>query len=374
MKILQSLPKGDNLQHDAPLLNIIKIAKPAFILISSLTVFIGVYSHLSGYIEGISLWFTIPIYLIVYFLVSLFPDVLNSIAAGYIARSFIKGLYTDRLTKILMVFCLVLVFPLTKYSFNMSTTTAGAAIEAGSEEQPEANTDKIDNAYNLEITRITKEYETEKENTNSQFDAELLAATVGINAKIKAQEQNIETLENNRKDDNTNWTDTKQIKARAEIARLTVEKSNIELPIILGRKDALRALKVSKETKESTAESLRTGDRGRVITEATTKGESIKKVTAILKKQFSGLAGYSVFVVLLLTGVEQVLHHRNEIEFEFRFTLWDAGVNPIAETIGLPFTIVGRKIINGVRKQYGRLEDMAEAVIYEVEHNTQAKN
>ena len=374
MKILQSLPKGDNLQHDAPLLNIIKIAKPAFILISSLTVFIGVYSHLSGYIEGVSLWFTIPIYLIVYFLVSLFPDVLNSIAAGYIARSFIKGLYTDRLTKILMVFCLVLVFPLTKYSFNMSTTTAGAAIEAGSEEQPEANTDKIDNAYNLEITRITKEYETEKENTNSQFDAELLAATVGINAKIKAQEQNIETLENNRKDDNTNWTDTRQIKARAEIARLTVEKSNIELPIIQARKDALQALKVSKETKEAAAETLRTGDRGRVITQATTKGESIKKVTAILKKQFSGLAGYSVFVVLLLTGVEQILHHRNEIEFEFRFTLWDAGVNPFAETIGLPFTIIGRKIINGVRKQYGKLEDMAEAVIYEVEHNTQAKN
>lgn len=374
MKILKSLPTGENLQHDAPLLNIIRVAKPAFILISSLTVFIGVYSHLSGYVEGVSLWFTIPIYLIAYFLVSLFPDVLNSIAAGYIVRSFIKGLFRDKLTIVLMLFCVVLVWPLTKYSFKMSTTTAGAAIEAGSEEAPEADTDKIDNAYNLEIARITKEYETEKANIITQYTDELTASTVGINAKIKAQEQNIETLEKNRKSTNTNWTDTKQIKARAKISSLTVEKSNIELPIIQARKDALQALKVTKETKEATAETLRTGDRKREITEATTKGESIKTVTAILKKQFSKLAGYSVFVVLLLTGVEQVLHHRNEIEFEFKYTLWDAGVNPIAETIGLPFTILGRKIINGVRKQYAKLEDMAEAVIYEVEHNTQAKN
>lgn len=374
MKILQSLPKGENLQHDAPLLNIIKIAKPAFILISSLTVFIGVYSHLSGYIEGVSLWFAIPIYLIAYLLVSLFPDVLNSIAAGYIARSFIKGLYTDKLTKVLIVFCLVLVWPLTKYSFNMSTTTAGAAIEAGAEEKPKANTDKIDNSFNLEIDRITKEYETEKQNINAQYDAELIAATIGINAEIKAQEQTIETLEKNRKPTNTNWTDTKQIKARAKISSLTVEKSNIELPLIQAKKEALQALKTTKEAKEVKAEALRTGDRKREITEADEKGNNIKAVTLILKKQFSGLAGYSVFVVLLLTGVEQILHHRNQIEFEFRFTLWDAGVNPFTETIALPFTILGRKIINGVRKQYGKLEDMAEAVIYEVEHNSQAKN
>lgn len=374
MKILRSLPKGENLQHDAPLLNIIRVAKPTFILISSFTVFIGVYTHLSGYIEGLSLWFAIPVYLIAYLLISLFPDILNSIAAGYIARSFIKGLYKDRLTQILIVFCLVLVFPLTKYSFKMSTTTAGAAIEAAAEEQPKAETEKIDNAYNQEITRIEKDYEAEKQSINSQFDAELSAATLGIIAKIETEQQRIETLEKKRKPTNTNWTDTRQNKARSKIARLTVERSEIELSIVQARKKALRALKEAKEVKESEAQALRMGDRKREITEAETKGTEIKTVTGILKKQFSGLAGYAVFVVLLLTGVEQVLHHRNEIEFEFRFTLWDAGVNPITETIGLPFVIFGRKIINGVRKQYSRLEEMAEAVIYEVEHNAQRKN
>lgn len=370
MKILSSLPKGSNLQHDGPLLQVVKYAKPAFILISSFTVFLGVYSHLSTWMEEVSLWLAFPIYLFAYALVSLAPDVLNSVAAGYVARSLIKGLYEDKLTKFLMAFCFILVGPLTWYSYNMSTVTAGAAVENGSKETPKANTADIDSSYQLEIARITKEYEAEKISLENQFNRQLEAATLGIVADIQANEKAIEGLENNRKDSNTQWTDQRQNKLRSKIATLQTEKATIELPILQEQKEALAAIKTAKEEKEREAKSLRTDDRKREINLTDDESSKLEKVTASLKAQFSGLAGYSVFIVLLLTAVQQILNHRNNIEYEFRFGLWDAGVNPVAEVIGLPFTMAGRKIINGVRNKYGELSPMQKAVITEVEYNS----
>lgn len=370
MKILSSLPKGSNLQHDGPLLQVVNYAKPAFILISSFTVFLGVYSHLSSWMEDVSYWFAIPAYFFAYALVSLAPDVLNSVAAGYVARSLIKGLYEDTLTKFLMAFCFTLVGPLTWYSYNMSTVTAGAAVENGSKEAPKANTADIDSTYQLEIARITKEYETEKISLENQFNKQLAAATLGIVSTIAANEKAIEGLENRRKDSNTQWTDRQQDKLRSKIATLQTDKAAIELPILQEQKEALAAIKTAKEEKEGEAKSLRTDDRKREIKLTDDESSKLDKVTASLKAQFSGLAGYSVFIVLLLTAVQQILNHRNHIEYEFRFGLWDAGVNPVAEVVGLPFTMAGRTIINGVRNRYGQLAPMQKAVITEVEYNS----
>ena len=371
MKILTGLPKGNNLQHDGPLLRVVKFAKPAFIIISSFTVFLGVYSHLSNWTSSISPWFSIPVYLLAYGLLSLAPDVLNSVAIGYVARSFIKEFHGDKLTRFLMSFCLILIVPLTWYSYKMSTVTAGAAIENASEEAPEANTGTIDSTYQLEVARITREYETEKAGIEEQFAAQLAAATLGIASSIEAHEKNIETLEHNRKDSNTQWTDKRQNRLRTKIAKLQARKAAIELPLLQEKKEALAALRMSKEEKEAAAKTLQTGDREREIKTTSKKGLKIEAVTETLKAQFSGLAGYSVFIVLLLTVVQQILHHRNEIEFEFRFGLWDAGVNPLVEVVGLPLTMIGRKIINGVRKKYAELDPMESAIVPEIEYNSE---
>ena len=369
MKILKTIPTGDNLPHDGQLLRIVRLALPAFIIISSITDFGGVSSYLSDYLIG-SHWFTTySLYGAGYVFFSLAPDVLNAVAMGYIARSIIKGHIRDRLCMFLVFFCFALVIPLTRYSYKMSKVSASALVEDAAPVVEAPDLAPVDDLYQAEISRISADYDQEKQSIDKQYQTKLEAVRAPYIARIEAKQQLVERYERNRKPSNTEWTDKKIVEVREQIAKIESDKAKADIPLLTQKLAVLSDLKAQRDQLTSEARKIRLDDRAAVKNDNQDKRSKVEEITTVIDRQFSGIAGYAVFVVLLLTIVLEVLEYRNGIKHQFVFTLFDAGINPITEVLGYPLTAIGRSIINTTRRKYDQLEEMSDAVTTKVKFN-----
>lgn len=374
MKIFKTLPKGENLSHDGALIRVVRLALPAFIIISSITVFGGVKSYLTQYLID-SYWYASWSLLGVgYVFFSLAPDLLNAVACAYVARSFIKGHHKERLCAFLVAFCICLIIPLTRYSFKMSKVSASALVEDAAPKIEKPNVAPIDDLYQDEINRITAEYEQEKTSIEGNYQMKLEAVRKPFLAQIEAKEKQIERYERNRNEGNTQWTDKKIVQVREAIAQIEGDRIKAELPLMDKKLSLASSLKSNKDDRINEARTIRLEDRQFAKDDNQKERSKIEETTTIIDNQFSGLAGYAVFIVLMLTIVLEVLEHRNEIENDFVFTLWDGGLSPLVEVVGYPFTARGRKWINKVRRKYAELPEMEEPVLTKIKHHIPSRD
>lgn len=338
MRLIYSLPKqGDQLSHDSPLLKIIRLAVPAFILISAVTVFLGVRAHISDYLAYYPAWVQYPALSVGFALFSLAPDLLNSILVAYVARTILKRKF-DHLSIILVVFCAVLSVGLTIYSFQMSKFSA---VEAANEASGEAKTidlSLIDQKRDAALQRIQDDYNSEKQTIESNYAA-----------LIETENQAIAAREKQRTDANTLWIDKQQSRHRKEIAKL-LEK----------QKSDLEALRSRKQAKEDETGAQHQKDRAKTESDNTAKEAKHNNFAAIFADKLSWLAGNAVFVVLILTCIREILYNRNGVEIKPVFGQFDFQPSPVLETLSYPFTFAGRHIINKVRKAYAALPSLEE--------------
>ena len=89
-----------------------------------------------------------------------------------------------------------------------------------------------------------------------------------------------------------------------------------------------------------------------VIADATKKNSELSEVTETLVKQLSGIAGMSVFILLALAIVREILRARNDIKPVPVWSEFDQGGNPISEVLMFIPTKIGRSILRGARKGY----------------------
>lgn len=336
MKLLHSLPKmSELLSHDAPLLKIIRIAVPAFIFISAITVFWGVKAHISGYLSYYPAWVQYPAFSLGFLLFSLAPDALNAILVAYVARTILKRKF-DHLSMILIVFCAGLSGGLTFYSYQMSKFSA---VEAANEASGEAETidlTPIDAKHDAALQRIQDDYNAEKQTIEGNYAA-----------LIETENQAIASWEKKRNDGNTQWIDRQQDKRRKIIATL-LEKQKSDLEALRNRKQAI----------EDKANAQHEKDRTKAESDNKAKETKHESFAAIFADKLSWLSGNAVFVVLILTCIREILYNRNGVEIKPIFGQFDFQPSSILETLALPFTAVGRHIINRVRAAYEALPEL----------------
>lgn len=336
MRLIYSLPKlGDTLSHDSPLLKIIRLAVPAFILISAVTVFWGVKAHISQYLSYYPTWIQYPSFTIGFLLFSLAPDVLNSVLIAYVARTILKRKF-DHLSIILMVFCTLLSIGLTFYSYQMSKFSAIEAANEASGEAEIVDLAPIDQKLEKDLQRITDDYNSEKQTIESNYAA-----------LIETENQAIASWEKKRNDGNTHWIDRQQDRRRKAIATL-LEK----------QKSDLEALRSRKQAKEDKASEQHQKDRTKAESDNTAKENQHNDFAAIFADKLSWLSGNAVFVVLILTCIREILYNRNGVEIKPIFGQFDFQPSPILESLALPFVAVGRHIINRVRSAYEALPEL----------------
>lgn len=360
MKINYNLPElSDIFKHDAPLYQIIKIAVPVFILISSLTVFSGVKLHISDYLQNYSTWITTPAFGFAYFLLSLAPDVLNSILVAYLIRSLLNK-NKQRTDIILNSFALLLVIFLTRYSYNMSHFSAGSVSQEIGQEIEQIDLSEINGSYKEEKAEIQKIYKDDLSTIESNHKAALEALNAETEASIKPLRNKIQKLEKNRTIKNTQWTDREigkldvaindHLAAQAtEVTKFLKEKEQKTADLKQTRDSDLTKLNTDKETDRDLSKSLKEKSN-----------EQAAQANGFLKSELEKIAGFAIFIVLVLVSLKEIIHFRNDIKPQPIIAKLDFQFDWINEVLSFPGEAIKRYSVNAIRKKYAELPPLHE--------------
>lgn len=355
MKIRLNLPTlGEVFSHDAPLYKIIKVALPAFILVSSLTVFAGVRSHISEYLAQYSGWITLPGYMFSYVLFSLSPDVLNAVLVAYFVRSMLKQKFgpTDI---VLNLFALGLIIFLTNYSYNMSQFSAGSVSNEMGKELEE-----------IDLSQINASYQTEKREISAAFNADKIEAEDHYKDQVKLLDQRyavlinplrekIKALEKNRTVNNTLWTDKKILEQETAINELEKQKLAEANNFLKEKNDKIKDLKQSRDIQIIALNSDKKTDRNNAQSLKEKTNQEKDQANAFLKKEFEKIAGVAIFIVLVLASLKEIIHFRNEIDPQPILCELDFQFDWIQETLSFPFVWIQRHLVNKIRQAYKNL-------------------
>lgn len=361
MKIVNSLPKASELfNHDSPVIRIVKLCLPAFVLVSSLTVFLGVKAHLADYLGETNWLLANGLYSIAYLLFSLAPDVLNVVLIAYLTRSFLKGHYQDRLGIVLLLTAALMVITLTRYSFLMSQTAAKSMVKAAAPMANVKSVAPIDSLYQSELNQ----HKTDKQNARAAIEQRyqeiITASTAPFLAQLTPLQKQAEQWEAKRNVNNTFYVDLKLKQLSEQIKPLEQERLTLEKRLVLQKNEELSLLNESFTRKTKALEDRRATDRTTIQALNKTERTSIQSITTIFTKQLSGIAGYAVFIVLLLAIIREILYYRNGIDLQPIISPFDFQTKPLQEALLLPFTLIGRHWINWIRNQYQRLPLLQE--------------
>lgn len=363
MKIQFNVPQVTKLlRNDAPIIRIVKLAIPAFILLSSITVFYGVKFHLSDYLEGLSSFIRVLSYSLSYILFSLAPDVLNVTVVAYMVRSFLKGHYNDVSSKILLVCCLILSLGLTKYSYKMSKTSATSAAYEMSNDVKQIDLVAIDTFQSAKVNAIRLAYEADKQTIQKSVDQSLLNNETYYSQLIEAKKEEIVYWEKRRKPKNTLYVDTKIKRVKKEVVGLEAKKLKTEKSILSSRNSKLEDLLANRKKLEDELFLFYKDDRS--AAKEINEGERIKSKSLLIafESEISWIAGKAVFIILILSMIKEILYHRNEIEITPIMEPFDFSTNALREILMLPFIAASRYAINKTRKIYSNLPNLEKPV------------
>lgn len=362
MKINLNLPTlGNIFSHDAPLYQIIKFSVPVFILISSLTVFGGVRSHISDYLQSYSWLVTVPGYGFAYTIFSLAPDVLNSILAAYIVRSLLNK-YKQGTDIILNVFALILVVFLTRYSYNMSQFSAGAVSSEIGQETEVIDLSEINDSYSTEKKEINDSYKTDKQDAENQYNENLGVLNQKYENLSNPLREKIQKFEKNRTDDNTKWTDREIRKVQNQIT--STEKLQIEeqQKLLKEKQDKIAGFQATRDQSLAILENNKKTDRNTTQSLKEKKNAEIDQANGFLQSELEKIAGYAIFVVLVLVSLKEIIHFRNNVEPKPILSQLDFQYNWIQEVIGFPYEYLRRHAVNYFREQYDKLPQLKDGI------------
>ena len=362
IKIFKSPPNmSDTLNHDAPVLRIMQLGLWCFIIISSITVFFGVHSYVSDYLNQ-QPWIMRKLgYVGAYLVLSIIPDLLCSIFFAHVVRSLLKRKYKDVLSIILNVALILIVLFLGRYSWRMSRSAATSAAYDMVPQVELKDVTKLDSLANGERQLLRKQYEDDVTAINQRYNTRLEAALSPLRQKALPYRKQIESLEASRSRNNTNWIDKQLTAINKQLLPITEEISAVTASNERRRSGELSQLK-RKYQDDIAFLNNRLYENRESIQQRNGKIEQrVESLAAAFSGEFRKIAGWSIVIVLLLTALLEILYHRNGIERNPVFTQWNFRLSGLFEVMYLPFSIVGRHTLNTVRRQYAKLPALEPA-------------
>jgi hypothetical protein len=293
-------------------------------------------------------------------LFSLAPDALNVVLLAYFARTFLKGYYRDRLGMILLVCAGLMVIFLTRYSYRMSQTAARSLVQAVAPEIEQAAVAPIDSLQRISVEKLGADYEKDRRELEEHFAQLLKASTEPLSAQLTPLQTQMQRLEESRSPNNTFYIDLQQRKLRKQIQPLEQQLLNTRKTLVEQQEKRLNALRAKYDQDRKQIQTQYQSERSEVQSERKEKKQSVYGMTQVFSRQLSWIAGYAVFIVLVLTTIREILYHRNGIDLQPIISPFDFQTKPLRETLVLPFVAAGRHLINLVRQQYQRLPALAD--------------
>lgn len=354
MKIRLTLPKKDSpyLGHDSPLIRAIGFGILSFLLLSSLTVFIGVRSHVTTYLDDLPDYLAWVGYGIGYLIFSLAPDSLNVICIAFVARSILKGFWRDIRSLVLILVCLATSYFLTDYSYHMSQVSAEALARSITPEEEAPDIVKMDSSLQRVVSGISADFDKEYQRISAEYDTLIARSQQQFEAQKAPYRRKIASYQRSRQPTNTQWIDKQIDRQKSRIESIEAERIAEATRLTDEKRQALAELRERRTLKEDRAQVAADTAKAIVITGTNKKNTNIASITDTLVIQLSGIAGKAVFILLALAIVREILRNRNGIEPVPVFSEFDFGGNPVWETLLYLPTKFGRFILRNVRQGY----------------------
>ncbi len=361
---LSKLKDSKTFKHDAPLISGVQIGMIVFLVISSLTVFSGVCSHLTEHLENSFFLGRFGAYIAMYVFASFAPDYINTILCAYLVSALLRKDFSKE-SKILLVFCSILIIGLTRYSYSMSQNSAvviGDDIEESNTTDNTVAVASIDHSLSQKIAGIEATYSSNYEIINTPFEKTITNIETTYNNQVLVIQSQIEAITKNETKDNYLYA-AKQKKPLADkIQKLESEKLLALNPVLSDQQAAIRQLTDKKDQQVKDASAFHKSDRTRNTSKTDKKNSQVEKTSSTFTALFSKLSGYSVFVLLILTAIRGILFHRNEIEPKPILSNFDFSSSWLAEVFAFPFVWVRNHSVNKVRGWYEQLPELKQPI------------
>ena len=357
MKIRKSLPKlGEQFNFDAPIYSILKPTKTAFLLLSAFTVFLGVRSQIADYLPDSAILAAL-ILAFAFGVFSFAPDLLNSKLTAFITALILEKRFKP-LDIALLIFSLALITALSLYSFKMSRNSADAAHNRYKLKPELIDTKSISAGLDNRLARIDQNYKTDQAEIKQRYATTTATINAKYQNKIEPYRAEIKRLEQLRTPQNTNYITKKQAEQREQI-RGEQSKQAAEIQTAQAAEQSeLNAIKVKRDKTEQ--EHAARTDQALTAAEQANAKETAKadKLNSITNTLFTSFAGYAIFIVIVLTILQKVIEHRNEINPVAEISQTDFQFNVLADLVQFPARILGRYTINFVYGLYNALPDL----------------
>lgn len=354
MKLRLTLPDKESkyLGHDSPLIKAVGVGILAFLILSSTTVFLGVKSHISSYLGGLPVFISYPAYGIGYLVFSLAPDALNVVCIAFVARSILLGFYSDARSIVLIAVCLATSFYLTRYSYQMSQVSATSLARSITPDEQAPDVVKFDSTLQTVVAGIGADFDKQYDRLAAEFDKKIESSNLAFEAKKAPYLRQIDYYNKVRTNENTQWIDRQINRQQRAIEPIEADRAKSQADLMDERQKALDELRARRVDQEDRAAMVADTSKAIVIADATKKNSELSEVTETLVKQLSGIAGMSVFILLALSIVREILRARNGIQPIPVWNEFDQGGNPVGEVLMYIPTLLGRSILRKARTGY----------------------
>ncbi len=364
---LSKLKESKTFKYDAKLINGVQIGLVVFILLSSITIYSGLQSHLHDLlIHSFILWRWL-VNLAAYIFGSLCIDLVNAICLAFVVGSILRQEFKGD-SIFLMLICIAVTGGLTYYSFNMSQNSAlvvGNDIRESNQRDDTPELRSLDNQYASTLSNIESTYGNNYQKIISPFEYQVSNIEKSYANQIQVLKNEIAVIDANSSRDNYLYALKQKKPLTAEIQRLETEKGKAIAPILSKQQKALEELLAQKNRSIQEAESRNKSDRNKLRDETTKHNTIVTSSSNVFSDLFSKLAGFSVFIMLCLVAIREVLFHRNNIEPEPILSNFDFSPGWLIEVLGYPVAWVRSHSVAIVREKYKSLPDPEKPPVHD---------
>ena len=362
---LSKLKESTTFKHDAQLITGVQIGIIVFLLLSSITVFSGIKTHLSDYLFTASFLWRSMVYVSSYLVGSLGIDVVNTVCLAFVVSAILRKDF-ERESIILIVFCSLLSIGLTSYSFLMSQNSAlviGDDIKTEKQKDDTNELTRIDTTLNNKIALIESNYQANYDRSIVPFKIRIDNISSTYNNQIEILKNEIAVIDANSTKENYLYAAKQKKPITAKIQDLEAAKLVSLSPVLSEQQKTIEDLTAQKSTLIKDAQEAYRTDRSRTKSKTDNYNDQVKASSTVFSNLFSKLSGYAVFALLLLTSIREVLYFRNDIEPEPILSNFDFAPSWIMEVLSYPFIWIRRHSVNKVRTWYAELPNLERPVI-----------
>jgi len=362
---LSNLEKSTTFKHDAQLIKGVQIGIIVFLILSSITVFGGLKSHLNDYLFDTFFFWKWLVLGCSYLFGALGIDLVNTVCLAYVVSAILRKDF-ERESIILVAFCLVLSLGLTHYSFTMSQNSA---IAIGNDLKEEKQTDdtadltRIDTTLSNQLSTIEANYTINHQRTVAPFKIRIDNISKSFDNQISILKNEIAVIDKNTTKENYLYAAKQKRPLTAKIGHLEDSKLKAVNPILKEQQTALDKITDEKSTMISDAKAFHQSDRKRKQDKTDSINDQVNTTSNIFSNLFSKLSGFAVFGLLILTAIKEVLYFRNKIEPTPILSNFDFSPSWTLEVLSYPAIWIRRHSVNYVRSWYGRLPALEKPVI-----------